>query len=370
MKRKAAGIFGNSARDEYVDARAVERNSESLEIAFHDGSIQSFPVNAGESKISLEEIPEQFGAHVLKSRAGGGGVNSRLAVSRIEEDLGAQGEIRYLDANEPDGFIKSELPPSVRCLALRAVPRNYVFGSRDDKCIFRSPIDEAPGMLQRQFNDIDWCCQTRSVLLNGPKDEEPVEAILDRRSRNDFEVIFVLTPSLRADFLQRTVLARADVLIGAWDELQFLTGPAPVTLPGAAMSAARLRALAPGAEIHITMGKHGVLSMAAGSSDAAHIALDPTSAVFAAVQVLARTRPANLCGAGDAFAGGLLALRAFGWSLVSPGGVTGAHVRAARAGCASALSWIGFRSGLAVDSFVVHRVPAGAGAGLPWGYAA
>lgn len=55
--------------------------------------------------------------------------------------------------------------------------------------------------------------------MNIPKDEEPVIAILDERRRTGSEIIFVLTPSLPAQFLKTTVLPDTNVLIGAFDEL-------------------------------------------------------------------------------------------------------------------------------------------------------
>jgi sugar/nucleoside kinase (ribokinase family) len=369
MSTIGAGIFGNSSSDEYVAARTVNRNAESVDITFDDGSVFIFPAKAADSKVSLKETPAIFDRNVMERRAGGGGVNSRRALARIADEIGAYEEIRYLDANQRSSFVESELPSPVRWLELRPVPRNYVFGTRTDKCIFRSPIDGTAVLGPQQLTDIDWCCEAGTVLLNGPKDKEPIEAIFDRRSRDGFEVIFVLTPSLQAGFLKRTAVA-ADVLIGAWDELQFLTGPAPVSLDGAAMTAARLRELAPQAEIHVTMGKHGVLSMAAGSNDLVHVELDPASRVFEQVQTIVQTRPANLCGAGDAFAGGLMGLRAFDWSLLSMKQVVDSHVRAALAGCASALRWVGFRSDLPVEAFLVTPILAQPGQGRAWIHAA
>ena len=72
--------------------------------------------------------------------------------------------------------------------------------------------------------------------------------------------------------------------------------------------------------------------MAGVSAELTHIELDPCAEVSLAVQRIASEDPANLCGAGDAFAGGVLAERAFGLSLLSEPCAFRPHVRAALAG--------------------------------------
>lgn len=167
-----------------------------------------------------------------------------------------------------------------------------------------------------------------------------------------------------AGFLKSAVLrARVRrVLVGAFDELQFLTGRSPVSIRGAAMSAARLREIVPDDEIHVTMGDLGVLSMAAGSDEMTHVMLGAHAGAAAEVRQIVEERPARLNGAGDAFAGGLLVRRAFGWSLVSGSGPFLPHVQNALAACGSALRWIGVRSGLAANAFVVRALPVAVGA--------
>jgi hypothetical protein len=58
--------------------------------------------------------------------------------------------------------------------------------------------------------------------------------------------------------------------------------------------------MAPNAEIHVTMGSLGVLSMAAGSDEMAHVILGSRAGVTLEVQQIVRERPARLNGAGDA----------------------------------------------------------------------
>jgi hypothetical protein len=313
------------------------------------------------SKITLPAIPEGFQRNISKSRAGGGAMNSRIAAESVGADLGQTNEIRYLDANKRDGLIESEAPPPIRYLNLRECPCNYVLGNREDKWIFRSPIAPAGPLGPLQFSDIAWLCEAQTVLVNGPKDKEPVQAVLAERDRWGFEVIFMVTPSLPAEFLKR-VLPAAGVVIGAWDELQFLTGESPVSVAGAALTAVRLRTMAPRAEVHVTMGKRGVLSMAADSTEAVHVELDVRASVAAEAREIVRERPARLCGAGDAFAGGVLVRRAFGWSLLSGPWAFRSHIADALAGCASALRWIGVSSALTVSAFDVRSLPIAVGA--------
>jgi sugar/nucleoside kinase (ribokinase family) len=105
------------------------------------------------------------------------------------------------------------------------------------------------------------------------------------------------------------------------------------------------------------MGKRGVLSVAADSIEPIHVELDNRTGVAVETQEVVRSRPARLCGAGDAFAGGVLVRRAFGWSLLSDAGAFRPHVQDALAGCAAALRWIGVSSRLAADAFDVRPLP-------------
>ena len=278
----------------------------------------------------------------------------------IAEAVGGQNEIRHLDGKCFDASIASELPPLARTLAaLRESPTNYVLSDGDDKRIFRPPLEPAGPLGAQQFADIQWLIGAQTILVNSPKDEEPVGAIVDECTRTGSEIIFVLTPSLRAGFLKST-LPEVPVLIGAFDDLQFLTGRSPVSIGGAAMAAARLRVMAPNAEIHVTMGSLGVLSMAACSDEMTRVVLGAHAGAASEVRRIVKERPARLNGAGDAYAGGLLVRRAFGWSLLAGSGALLPHVRAALAGCASALRWIGVRSGLTTDAFVVRPLPVAA----------
>jgi hypothetical protein len=356
-----AGAYGNSNRDEYLWTTKVTHRNGTLEIGLFDRSNHCLPAPEKPSKITLPMIPESFQCNVSKRRPGGGAVNSRIAAELVGLELGGTNEIRLLDANKRDGLIESETPPPVRYLNLRECPCNYVLGDRDDKWIIRSRIEPAGPLGPRQFDDISWLCEAQTILVNGAKDQEPVEAITAERGRRGFDLIFMLTPSLPAAFLKR-VLPAADVVIGAWDELQFLTGDSPATVGGAALAAGRLRRMAPDAELHVTMGKRGVLSMAAGSIEPVHVELDNHADVAVETQEIVRERPARLCGAGDAFAGGVMVRRAFGWSLLSGGRVFCPHVLDALAGCASALRWIGVSVGVAAGAFGIRSLPVAVGA--------
>jgi hypothetical protein len=359
--QRIAGVYGNSNRDEYLWTRKVTHNEGTLTIDLFDGSSQSLQVPEQPSKITLPTIPEEFRRNISKSRAGGGAVNSRIAAELVGLELGETNEVRLLDANKRDRLIESETPPPARYLNLRTCPRNYVLGNRDDKWIFRSPIEPMEPLGPPQFKDIGWLGEAQTILVNGPKDVEPVEAVCAERGRRGFELIFMVTPSLSAAFLGR-ILAAADIVIGAWDELQFLTGDSPVTVDGAALTAERLRRVAPEAELHVTMGKRGVLSMATGSIMPFHVELDDRAAVAVETREIVRRRPARLCGAGDAFAAGVMARRAFGQSLLSGSGAFRPHVQDALAGCASALRWVGVSSGLSVGAFRLRSLGGAAAA--------
>jgi hypothetical protein len=354
--RPIAGAYGNSNRDEYLCARKVSHRDGLLKVHLFDGSSHSLPVAKRFSKITLPRIPVEFQSNVFKSRAGGGVVNSRLAAELIAQAVGRSNEIRCLDANKPDPLIASEIPSPTRHLNFRQCPRNYIIGSRAEKWVFRSPIEPAAPLGPLQWDRVTWLCEAQTILINSPKDMEPVKAIVAERNHRRFQIILVLTPSLPAQFWKR-LLPAADVVIGAWDELQFVTGEAPVSVAGAALMADRLRRLAPCADMHVTMGKRGVLTMAAGSAEPFHVELDSQTGMAAEAEEIVRERPAHLCGAGDAFAGGVLVRRSFAWSLLSGASIFRPHVQDALAGCASALRWIGVPSRLAVGAFGVRSLP-------------
>lgn len=352
-----AGVYGNSNRDDYLATKAVDHSGGSLKLTWFDDSVRSLQVPEEATKLTLTKIPEEFPRNVIKSRAGGGSVNTRIAAAFIADLLGEKREIRQLDAQDPEALVVSELPAPTRWLGLRKCPRNYVVGNRGDKRIFRSPTEAAAPLQPRHREDIAWLCEAETIVLNGPKDVEPVAAILAERDRRRFDLILVLTPALPVEFLQHVAIPIADTLIGAWDELQFLTGKSPVSVEGAAIAAVRLRRMAPQAQILVTMGKRGVLSMAAGSTEIIHVELSGRGGLAAEAQQIVRERPERLCGAGDALAGGVLMRRAFGLSLVSSPGVRRSRVADALAGCASALRWMGVTSPLSAGSFVIRSVP-------------
>ncbi len=349
---RIAGIYGNSNKDEYLRTRSVAHFGETLSITFSDGSVRSFTVPNVPSKLTLERIPKEFLRNVSASRPGGGAVNSRIAVDLISEEVGEIIEARLLDANRIDGLIETHVPGPIRYLDLRPCPANYVLGTRDDKWIFRSQIAEARSLDSRQHELIRWLLTSGTILINGAKDIEVVDYIVKSFDRRWCQLIFMLTPSLPATFLKR-ILPAATTIIAAWDELQPLIGECPVTIEGMVFAAARLRELTD-AELHLTMGRYGVLSAGVGSWDPIHIRLHQGSDLDIDTQALVRDYPARLCGAGDAFAAGVLASVAFGHSLLTDGNQLPAHIQNALAGCASALRWIGVLSDFHNDYFAIR----------------
>lgn len=298
------------------------------------------------SKFNLAAVPSNPAFKSSESKPAGGAVNSRLAMEAIRVRLGKHEEIRLLDANAPDPLIQSEVPQPIRYLGLRSCPWNYVFGSGGDKRIGRLPISQAALLQRHQYADIGWLCEADTILINGAKDRELVAAIAAERKVRDFDIVLTVTPSLPARFQCSTALPVANVVIVAWDELEHLIKGSPLTIEGAAIGAEKLRRLAPYADVHVTMGKRGVMSLAAGSAEPIHIELDPDSDAAREAEELVRQQPSRLAGAGDAFSGGVTARRAFGWSLLSGVGVFGSRVDGTFAGCASSLRWVGVTSDL------------------------
>lgn len=362
-RRRIAGIYGNSNRDEYLQAKRVEGIGETVRITWLDGSSTVVLAPAVAGKSTLAAVPDEFRRSVYGRRAGGGGTNSGQAAVFITSQFQTESEIRILDANNPHGVIGSEMPLPYRTLNLRYSPCNYVVGDRKDKRVFRCPIPPGAPLGTQQLRDVHWLCEADCMLVNSPKDEEPVARIVEQRSNCRFELILVITPSLPAEFWKRVALPAADVVVGAWDELQFLTGESAIDIEGAALTASRLRRIAPEADIHITMGKRGVISTAAASAELLHTELTARAGIAAKAQEIAERHPARLCGAGDAFAAGVLVRRAFGYSLTADANFSRtSHIQDALAGCASALAWIGVSDALRVSAFETRRVPQALGA--------
>lgn len=165
-----------------------------------------------------------------------------------------------------------------------------------------------------------------------------------------------LTNSLPFDFVQRTVLRVAQAVFASCDELAKITGwhfkPTP---EGATDAALRLHRISSGAIVYLTLGEEGVIVVEAGSGRVWHVHLHLRSRDE--VQQFVRSHSTQLCGAGDAFAGGTVAFLECLKPLVS--GINGRYphaVSASIAGCATAVQWIGWEQRLSAPDFVVKTV--------------
>jgi len=271
----------------------------------------------------------------LTEGLGGGGLGtaSSLATwlpSKVLYVDVSVGEARFRQYFESRGI-------ATRFFGLRSVPVNAVVGHRSNKVILKSPIAPVgiPAGLRTELRELlkepEW------IVLNSVKDEPlarmAVEAALRRRCA---KLAAVVTSSLSPSFVARHILPNVDVLIVSFDEMNWLLSHMPATITA---SKQRLLALCErmrgGARVFVTLGKDGV--MCGSRRGLFHVRL--RAAVARRVEASVSSHPAAVTGAGDWFAGGVIASRCCNrWRRVPD---CPPSVDEAVAGCVSALHHLG-----------------------------
>lgn len=304
-------------------------------------------------KVTCYEIPEALWRQAADVRAGGGAVNSAIALALIASGVRA----RILDAACADRIIARRLAypgMETRFLGCRAVARNAVLGDRCDQLVVRSPIERVSALSVEQLKELAWLMECPCVLANSVKDVSIMERLVRVTARGP-RLYAVLTGSLPADFVVQRVLPCAHAIFAGWDEVGHVTRLDAAQNMDAALAHIEWLALrAPQAMIFLTMGKEGALVVGPGCPIVHHVRLDGPSP---GVQSLIRRDPTRVCGAGDAFAAGAFVALETRVPLVSGGdGVASPVIRAGLAGCAAAVRWLGRVEGLRVLDFELTRL--------------
>jgi sugar/nucleoside kinase (ribokinase family) len=300
-------------------------------------------------------IPAEMWDYAAGLRCGGGCVNSAIAIKRAAKHA----RVRCLDACRVSALVREHLSNSgieVRGLDLRETPKNAIFGNGADKSIFK-PRHPVPSPFEGRWEYLPWMCEHGSVLGNSVKDEKVLEYPAQLALSGRIRLYQVLTKALAFDFCRQVSLPVLSALFVAQDEVEAITGwVVDESMEGTVETALRFRPLAKNALIFVTRGPDGVVVSEPGPGPAFHVRL--AAKVWLDVQRFVANDPAELCGAGDAFAGGACAsLEGLGSVVPGLDGHFAPAVRAAVAGCASALRWVGWRRPLCARDFRVKALP-------------
>ena len=352
IQSRHLGIIGHLTKDYHFPNATF--TSEGTRVTLHyDGrqfGVESDDAVSPGAKVTVKFLPRALLGNPGSICYGGGGFNSLLALSGYSE-----AKIRYVDACRLDGDIEQYLAHintvEARSLDLRSIPQNAIVGDRSSKIILKSRIKSKGRDLDlQQMAIIEWLADSRGVLVNSPKDQNVVEALLTRTQSKGSRVHLVAPRSLPLNFLRGLVLPHIHSLIGNWDQPNEFGegGTLEKSVDDCVRQLGYLRQAAPRLIVFITLGAEGVLVSSPFESAVYHIKLRPE--VWLEVQEFARN-PVRRCGCGDAFAAGaFVRIEAVP---DSGAGRADAPVLAALSGCMSALAWLGFARRLGPGDFVV-----------------
>ncbi len=272
----------------------------------------------------------------VRQAPGGGGLGTTASLATW---LPAR-RLTYLDVSEPDETIRrffASRGVEAWFAGLRLLPRNPIFGQRANKTVLKSPLppvrlpDEVRETVSRRLADC--AC----IVLNSVKEEELVRIALTRKAANPrCKLAVVLTRSLEPEFVREHLLPHVDILVASFDELGWLLSPMPCTVSASRERLLELLTLMPArASVHITLGSAGVLC---GNRDGFFRVRLRSQAARRVADIVSRA-PAALTGAGDWFAGGLIASAySSRWPSVPP---FPEIVRGSVAGCIAAVHHLG-----------------------------
>jgi sugar/nucleoside kinase (ribokinase family) len=301
-------------------------------------------------------IPDSLWDWAADFRYGGGYVNSSIAIKLIAPEVA----MRCVDECRVDARLRRSLGYpglDLRGLSLQDIPRNAVFRDGHNRTIFKSKVSSCAAVAEQQRETLLWSCECPCVLGNSIKRPSVMEFLAREAKAGRNRLSIVLTGALPFEFVQNTALPAASVLFASLDEIGDITGwDVEQTIESAFETALRLQRVAPAAIIYLTLGKEGVVVTGPDleSPYCVRLALDP----WAEVQRIVAENPARLCGAGDAFAGGVTVYLECLATLAA--GLDGHYppaVNAAISGCAASVRWIGLERVVGAVDFQVSSFP-------------
>jgi hypothetical protein len=359
--QQTIGTVGESVVDGIFTGAQVKSEGSVADVVFPSRTfhlIAEGDIRPGAKVVAA--LPDELWNYAVEFRCGGGFVNSTVAIKTVAPEAC----LRCLDACAIGPLLRRRVRFTglrLRGLGFRRVRRNAVFGTGGDKIIFKPGLF-APraGLSSGQLAMLAWLCECSDLLGNSIKDEDVLAYLAGAAEAGRTDLHLVLTTGLPFDFVSRTALRVTRTVITSWDEIGKITGwGVEPTMDGALWAAARLGRLAPRATVHVTCGESGTLVCEPGSRSGYRVILKRSA--WDAVQRVVSAEGAALCGAGDAYAGGVVAAVApvrFG----NLGAGWPAAVRSGLAGCATAVRWIGYRRLLSAADFAVSAIPLAAAA--------
>lgn len=236
---------------------------------------------------------------------GGGGLGTISSLSRRVFSA-----IQYIDASMPlEMFTRylNTINVNYHFLRLRKPPNNLVLGCRSNKIILKSPVHSVTISPMVHEKIVSFLTGSEWIILNSVKDPTIANAAIEAVAKTPHcKLAGVLTTSLAPEFLLRSILPVAHLLIVSFDELDWLL---PNRCADISSSRARLlrlfQAVPVNLSLFITMGRAGVLC---GCRDGFfHVRLK--NEVAQQVDSLISKCPAAITGAGDFLSGAIIANR-------------------------------------------------------------
>ncbi|MAG92043.1 hypothetical protein CMO83_05185 [Candidatus Woesearchaeota archaeon] len=273
-------VAGNAALDADLEGIVEIELPDSVTVTsgsfFRDFIVEDGPITHGyKHTVMLDASSYQRGMEDyirgLKFQLKPGGGNINTAVSLIaRSDFDSDVRITILDMSQNDPVITHHLDDSEilhHFFGYRPSPVNAVIGGHHDKIILKGPRLPRKQLLDEHRAVIDDVIeQSDGLIVNGAKDEDFVEALLQSAQRRNIPVFFMVTPSLDKDFVYERVLPAGVTLFG-YEDLVRINGYNPMEFDKAGlrnvalehMRQIRADSLSNGHPLIVTLGSGGVL---------------------------------------------------------------------------------------------------------------
>ncbi|MBW2988120.1 hypothetical protein DRJ48_02225 [Candidatus Woesearchaeota archaeon] len=323
-------VVGNATIDAYP--RAIRHNIEGSVVHIHDSVegrkleiICEEELRKGGKHFAREHLFFQLQGVLCSEKFGGGGLNSVRELSKIVD-----WELSYLDMSTPSldtrepgrtiaGYLSSmHITPIF--LSTRPVPLNLVLGTRDDKVIIKSPLQEQVGVWTPENNDLKKIIGFiinhigyDAILFNSIKDEGLAEYIIESEPQK----MAVITRSLEPEFVLSRVLPECLCQFN-YDEFGYIIyneviGDEEERFEAAIEGIQQLRSKHKlEYPVFVTLGKNGTL--VADRHQTYHIRLNTNK--YYEVQEFIRKNSTDLTGAGDVFAAHVFKAWLLGYGLL------------------------------------------------------
>lgn len=233
-------VFGYATVDAYpTDNVSIQRGGR--EFSFEkDGKKRIIqiadegPISKGNKYLTKELLNPFLQVIPMDKIWGGGGYNSLEELVNIKDSTDEELALLYIDPAMPswDAEQKTDLLSDKLAekgvesyfLGLGHMPVNIVDGRRDDKVIFKSPIEY--NRIQRYHKQlIDSVVRDSSIiLLNSLKDEDFAENVVNACRESGVRLVSVITRSLTPEFVLENIIPYGTNIFN-YDEFGYIVNP-------------------------------------------------------------------------------------------------------------------------------------------------